>query len=165
MARQDTNQTFLDSAFLYGGNAGWIEELYARYAQDPNAVEAGWRAFFAGLKDRPDDVVREARGAPWKRDGWPIAANGELVAALTGDWEPVAGRAVERVRAEAHRRGVDLSDAQVLQAARDSVRAIMMVRAYRMRGHLHADLDPLGLAPQRDHEELHPSSYGFGPED
>src|SRR3712207_9489280 len=53
MARQETNRAFLDSAFLYGGNAGWIEELYARYAEDPNAVEAGWREFFAGLKGRP----------------------------------------------------------------------------------------------------------------
>ena len=37
----------------------------------------------------------------------------------------------------------------------------MMIRAYRMRGHLYANLDPLGLEPQRDHEELHPSTYGF----
>src|SRR5271165_6461318 len=37
----------------------------------------------------------------------------------------------------------------------------MMIRAFRMRGHLHANLDPLGLEPQKDHEELHPSSYGF----
>ena len=37
----------------------------------------------------------------------------------------------------------------------------MMIRAYRMRGHLHADLDPLGLAPPNDHEELHPATYGF----
>ena len=37
----------------------------------------------------------------------------------------------------------------------------MMIRAYRMRGHLHADLDPLHLATVGDHEELHPSSYGF----
>ncbi len=36
-----------------------------------------------------------------------------------------------------------------------------MIRAYRMRGHLYANLDPLGLEPQRDHEELHPSTYGF----
>lgn len=47
------------------------------------------------------------------------------------------------------------------QQTRDSVRALMMIRAYRMRGHLHADLDPLKLKEQEDHEELHPSSYGF----
>ena len=37
----------------------------------------------------------------------------------------------------------------------------MMIRAYRMRGHLHANLDPLGLEPPKDHEELHPAAYGF----
>ena len=41
----------------------------------------------------------------------------------------------------------------------------MMIRAYRMRGHLHANLDPLNLEPKRDHEELHPSTYGFSEED
>jgi 2-oxoglutarate dehydrogenase E1 component len=72
--------------------------------------------------------------------------------------EKVAG---DKVKAKAQKSGVELTEAQVLQAARDSVRAIMMIRAYRMRGHLHADLDPLKLAAEKDHEELHPQSYGF----
>jgi 2-oxoglutarate dehydrogenase E1 component len=46
-------------------------------------------------------------------------------------------------------------------AALDSVRALMLIRAYRVRGHLEADLDPLGLAPEEPHEELDPASYGF----
>jgi 2-oxoglutarate dehydrogenase E1 component len=53
----------------------------------------------------------------------------------------------------------------VEQAARDSVRAIMMIRAYRMRGHLAADLDPLHLEEVPPQPELDPASYGFGPED
>ncbi|TIT96359.1 MAG: hypothetical protein E5W39_19175, partial [Mesorhizobium sp.] len=58
--------------------------------------------------------------------------------------------------------GVSLSDADVHQATRDSVRAIMMIRAYRMRGHLHANLDPLGIAkPLEDYNELSPENYGF----
>ncbi|MGL4239489.1 MAG: 2-oxoglutarate dehydrogenase E1 component, partial [Beijerinckiaceae bacterium] len=51
--------------------------------------------------------------------------------------------------------------ADVQQATRDSVRALMMIRAYRMRGHLHANLDPLGIEAKKDHEELHPQTYGF----
>src|SRR5690606_22197184 len=51
---------------------------------------------------------------------------------------------------------------QIRQATTDSVHAIMMIRAYRMRGHLHANLDPLGLAnPLEDYNELSPSAYGF----
>ena len=41
----------------------------------------------------------------------------------------------------------------------------MMIRAYRMRGHLAADLDPLHLEIQPPHPELQPESYGFGPQD
>ncbi len=50
-------------------------------------------------------------------------------------------------------------------AALDSVRALMLIRAYRVRGHLEADLDPLGLAPHEPHEELDPVSYGFSEDD
>jgi len=63
------------------------------------------------------------------------------------------------IRAEA--KGAPVSHDEVMRATRDSVRALMMIRAYRMRGHLHANLDPLGLEPRPDHVELHPSSYGF----
>ncbi len=37
----------------------------------------------------------------------------------------------------------------------------MLIRAYRARGHFHANLDPLGLEPRRDEQELDPRSYGF----
>ena len=50
-------------------------------------------------------------------------------------------------------------------AAQDSIRAVMLIRAYRTRGHLYATLDPLGLAPPRDHEDLHPETYGFSDAD
>ena len=43
----------------------------------------------------------------------------------------------------------------------DSVRAIMMIRAYRIRGHLIADLDPLQLNENKNHPELNPETYGF----
>ena len=54
-----------------------------------------------------------------------------------------------------------LAGVDVNQATRDSVRALMLIRAYRMRGHFHARLDPLGLEPARDHQELDPRAYGF----
>src|SRR5690606_31957258 len=58
-------------------------------------------------------------------------------------------------------KGVELSAADVQQATRDSVRAIMLIRAYRMRGHLHAKLDPLGIEQVKDPEELSPATFGF----
>lgn len=71
----------------------------------------------------------------------------------------IGGKIAAKESAKA--KGADLSSADVHQATRDSVRALMLIRAYRMRGHFHAKLDPLGLEPARDHEELDPRSYGF----
>jgi len=161
MARQDLNAELAATSFLYGGNAGYIEDLYARYQADPASVDAEWAAFFGALKDDPEVVARSGRGAPWARPDWPVAMNGEMVAAFDGNWSFLDKAVGEKIQAKAAKGGVTITEAEVLRATRDSVRAIMMIRAYRMRGHLYASLDPLGLAAPRDHEELHPSSYGF----
>ncbi|MBA5776955.1 2-oxoglutarate dehydrogenase E1 component [Stappia sp. F7233] len=161
MARQDANAQFALTSFLYGANAGYIEDLYAQYQENPTSLDEEWRAFFSELHDNRDDVLKEARGATWARPDWPIPANGELVSALDGNWGATEKVIGDKIRNKAKAKGVDMSDAAVQQATRDSVRALMMIRAYRMRGHLHADLDPLQLSSGGDHEELHPASYGF----
>lgn len=163
MARQDqANDQFSLTSFLYGGNADYIEELYSSYQDDPSSVNEEWREFFSGLKDEAGDVRKNAEGASWSKPNWPIAANGELVSALDGNWGLVEKHLEKKVRDKAADGGAVLSDADVLRATRDSVRAIMMIRAYRMRGHLHANLDPLGLAkPIEDYNELSPLTYGF----
>ncbi len=161
MSRAEQNDVFLNTSFLYGANAAWIEDLYARYEKDPNSVDAEWQAFFAGLKDDPGQVIDNARGASWKKAHWPVHANGELVSAMDGQWIEVEKVISDKVKAKGQKAGVELSEADVQQATRDSVKALMMIRAYRMRGHLHANLDPLGLTPPREAPELDPVSYGF----
>ena len=159
--RSAQNSSFADTSFLYGGNASYVAQLQDAYEQDPASVDPEWREFFDALNDDKSTVEKNARGAPWKSKTWPIAAKGDLVNALDGDW-PTAEKALgDKIKAKAEAKGAPISDADVLRATRDSVRAIMMIRAYRMRGHLHANLDPLGLEARGDHEELHPSSYGF----
>src|SRR5277367_5775241 len=163
MTRQDVNQALLQTSFLYGANSAYIEALQAKYEQDPLSVEPGWRDFFAALGDDPASVVKTARGASWRKPNWPATPKGEFINALDGDW-PVAEKALaDKLRAKAAEAGPKAAptEDEIRRATRDSVRALMMIRAYRMRGHLYADLDPLGLEPQRDHEELHPSTYGF----
>ena len=165
MARQDANAAFAATSFLYGGNAAYLDQLYADYQKDPSQFGAEWADFFSQLGDDAGDVADNARGASWKRKDWPIAGNGELVSALDANWgvdEKAAARKVgDKLKAGAQAAGVQVSDAQVQQATRDSVRAIMMIRAYRMRGHLAADLDPLGLSQKEEHPELDPRSYGW----
>ena len=161
MSRQDANAAFALSSFLYGGNASYIDDLQARYDKDPQSVDAEWRVFFESLKDAPEEVAKIARGPSWKQPHWPVHDNGELVAALTGEWAPAAKAAGDKVKAAAQARGVELSAEQVQQATRNSIRALMLIRAYRIRGHFHAKLDPLGLEPQKPQEELDPRTYGF----
>ncbi|MCC0044826.1 MAG: 2-oxoglutarate dehydrogenase E1 component [Brucellaceae bacterium] len=163
MARQDqANDQFSLTSFLYGGNAAYIEQLYADYQDDPSKVDEAWRDFFGALKDDAGDVRKNAEGASWKAKNWPLAANGELVSALDGDWGQVEKHISTKLKSKAAANGAAPTDADVMRATRDSVRAIMMIRAYRMRGHLHADLDPLGIAkPLEDYNELSPEAYGF----
>src|SRR5262245_28933892 len=165
MSRQDANAAFALTSFLHGANAPYIEDLYARFEADPNAVDAEWRAFFQSLKDDSADVIRNARGASWKQPNWPVAPRDDLVSALDGNWVEIGTAVGDKIKARAQKSGVEISAAQVQQATRDSLRALMLIRAYRARGHFHANLDPLGLEPPKNEEELDPRSYGFADAD
>src|ERR1700760_4466818 len=161
MSRQDANAAFALSSFLQGTNAAYIDDLYARFEQDPGSVDAEWQEFFKSLKDTPDDVRKNAEGASWGRDNWPLSPRDELTSALDGNWVQVEKAVGTKIAAKAQAKGVEPSAADVHQATRDSVRALMLIRAYRMRGHFHAKLDPLGIEAPRDREELDPRTYGF----
>ena len=161
MSRQDANAAFALTSFLDGGNAAYIEDLYARYLANPAAVDAEWQAFFQSLKDGRAEVSKAASGPSWRRPNWPQRPQDDLVAALTGDWSEVEKAVGDKIKAKAQATGVELSAADVQQATRDSIHALMLIRAYRARGHFHANLDPLGLEPRKNEEELDPRSYGF----
>ncbi|UVC08399.1 2-oxoglutarate dehydrogenase E1 component [Rhizobium sp. TH2] len=164
MAVENANQQFAATSFLDGANAPYIEQLHARYQENPASVTEEWQQFFAALADAPADISKAAKGASWAKKNWPVPLNGELVSALDGDW-PTVEKAVTKkleARAVAEAPAKALDPQEIERAARDSVRAIMMIRAYRMRGHLHANLDPLGIAaPVDDFNELSPENYGF----
>src|SRR5215469_2198995 len=165
MSRQDANAAFARTSFLYGGNASYIEDLYARYETDPKTLEAAWQSFFQSLKDERADVERNAQGPSWQRSDWPPLAADELTGALDAGWQATSAVLGGKLKAAAQARGVEISSADVERATRDSVRALMLIRAYRARGHFHAKLDPLGLEPEKNEEELDPRTYGFGEAD
>src|SRR5947209_10128447 len=137
MSRQDANAAFALSSFLQGANATYIDELYARYEKDPASVDSDWQEFFKSLKDPPADILKNADGPSWARDNWPLSPRDELTSALDGNWAEVekimGGKVAARDKAQG--KGGEASSADVQQATRDSVRALMLIRAYRMRGH------------------------------
>src|SRR6201995_1732442 len=170
MSRQDANAAFALSSFLQGTNATYIDDIYARYEKDPASVDSEWQEFFKSLKDAPDDVRKNAEGPSWARDHWPLTPRDDLTSALDGNWAAVEKVMGDKIAAKTQAKGTDKGPAEVTaadlhQATRDSVRALMLIRAYRMRGHFHAKLDPLGIEAPRNREELDPRSYGFAEAD
>ncbi|HCZ01743.1 MAG: 2-oxoglutarate dehydrogenase E1 component [Rhodobacterales bacterium RIFCSPHIGHO2_02_FULL_62_130] len=163
MTEQSPNTQFHASSFLQGANADYIDQLAARYANDPASVDAQWADFFRSLNENEMDAKRQAAGPSWARADWPPVPADDLTAALTGEWPaaPEARGAGKKIVEKAAEKGVSLTDAQVQRAVLDSIRAIMIIRAYRIRGHLAADLDPLGMTDRGNHPELDPASYGF----
>jgi len=168
MTEHSPNDQFHASSFMQGANAAYLEQLYAQYAGDPNAVDAAWAEFFRALGDAELDVKAEARGPSWARSDWPPQPNDDITGALTGDWGPMAVEAKaagRKIADKAVEAGQVVSDDQIKRAVLDSIRALMLIRAYRIRGHLVADLDPLKMRDQTPHPELDPKTYGFGEAD
>ena len=168
MTEHSPNDLFHASSFLQGQNAEYVEQLYARYANDPESVDKAWAEFFRALGDDDQSVRAEAAGPSWSRGDWPMTPNDDLTAALDGQWtdhDAEVKAAGEKIRAKAAEGGVSVTNEQVKRAVLDSIRALMLIRAYRIRGHLVADLDPLGMRSQTPHPELDPASYGFGEAD
>ncbi len=167
MTDQTPNDQFHASSFMQGHNAEYLEQMYARFASDPNAVDEAWQAFFKAMGDDEISVKREAEGPSWARSDWPPQPMDDLTGALTGQWapDPEVKEAGQKIRAKASEHNVEVSDEQIKRAVLDSIRALMIIRAYRIRGHLAADLDPLGMREPTPHPELDPKSYGFSEAD
>ncbi|MCF6445491.1 2-oxoglutarate dehydrogenase E1 component [Nereida sp. MMG025] len=163
MTDHPKNDQFHASSFMQGHNAEYLEQLYAQYANDPNAVDQAWQNFFNALGDDEVSVKREAEGPSWARTDWPPVPNDDLTHALTGEYPAPAEAkdAGKKIAAKAKETGAEVSDDAIKRAVLDSIRALMLIRAYRIRGHLDADLDPLGLTEHTPHPELDPKSYGF----
>jgi 2-oxoglutarate dehydrogenase E1 component len=152
------NMPLEKTSFLFGPNATFVAEIYSRYLDDPDSVDPAWARYFTGLHDEAGAVLEDLRGASWAPRSTQVVgadgAGGALAAAVPAlEEEP----AIERGAAP------DLD--QIRAATLESIRALMMIRAYRVRGHLIADLDPLGLEGRDHHPELDPTTYGFEEED
>ena len=148
------------TSFLFGANAPFIEELYERYLGDPNAVDAEWRTFFEALGEQKSDVLAEVRGASWAPNG------AHVIGAVDPETLPSpANRNVKGNGAAAPGAIAGKTEEAIRAAALDTSRAFLLIRSYRIRGHLEADLDPLGLIRRELHRELDPATYGFGEAD
>ena len=169
MTDQSPNAQFQASSFMDGANADYIDQLQANYASDPTSVDTAWAEFFGAIGETELDAKRAASGPSWARNDWPPAPSDDLTGALTGEWPAAPAKeakaAAQKISAKAQEQGVALSEAAIQRAVLDSIRALMIIRAYRIRGHLAADLDPLKMVDTYAQPELDPRSYGFADAD
>ena len=130
MSTVKNNNIFEKTSFLGGNSSEFIEELYAQYVQNPGSISNEWKEFFDGLRDKKEEIINTAKGPSWSRKRFKkiIQKNGEEV--------DTNGKAIKDIN-------VDVST--FIQNSKDSIRANTLMRAYRIRGHLLANLDPLGL--------------------
>jgi 2-oxoglutarate dehydrogenase E1 component len=128
------------ASFLTGANAGFIADLYARFVDDPGSVDGSWRRFFGEISDDGRAALADWRPPHWRTPAPPRRGNGAaIVSAMDG--------------------------AALREATSASIRALQLIRAYRVRGHLEADLDPLRLEKRGPYPELDYHTYGFSEAD
>jgi 2-oxoglutarate dehydrogenase E1 component len=147
-----SNEIFAATGFLSGANAAFIEQLYAQYLANPESIDPSWRAYFAELGENGLSPTQLGRGPAWRRDAKPNLPKDEVTAALSGQAAPPAAPAKKGLSTEAPAPSAN---------ALESIRAVQLIRAWRMIGHLEADLDPLGITPRTPHPQLDPAFYGF----
>ncbi len=152
---QQQNQA-QDQTALTGVNAEYIAHLYGEFLSSATNVDESWSVFFEALNDNEAELLRELSGA-----SWTPAENRKSKRGFKADESEVSSCATP-ASAPMNRRADDsLSHEDLQRAIRDSIQALMLIRVYRVRGHMLADLDPLGLKEKNMLAELDPAHYGF----
>ena len=133
------NLEFKQQSFLNKSNSQFIEEMYVRFIENNPELPDSWKKYFSDLNEDLNSVTKEITGPTWgpKKISIDPKRNRKLE-------ENLSGSEKEKV---------------------DSIKAIALIRAYRIRGHLIANLDPLGLMKRDYLYELHPNDHGFKTED
>jgi 2-oxoglutarate dehydrogenase E1 component len=147
MSSSDNNITYRKTSFLAGANSEFINEFYAEYLSDPDSLPESWRNFFDGLSEDEKLIYENIKGPSWSPE--------QKIKKIK---LPIKKREDEKLTS-------DINLETVKEASKDSVRAIMLIRAYRIRGHLIANLDPLAIQKKEEHPELRPETYGFEKKD
>jgi len=152
MTSNGKNITFEQTSFLQGSNSPFIEELYLKFLNDPKSIPESWAEFFKGLNEDKDLIKKEISGPSWSPKK-KIKTNDVIKQDdLDQNKKTIPDESL-------------LSQKNFEKEKEKSVKAIALIRAYRIRGHLIANLDPLGMMERKYLEDLHPSDHGFKKED
>ncbi len=142
------NLEYKKTSFLNKTNSAFIEEMYVRFLnQDPNLADS-WKDYFEGIQDEAEVILNDINGPSWKPKGVRINSS-----------------SIEKIIEKNGNESKDVSDKfnfqVVANSNKESISAVALIRAYRLRGHLLAKLDPLEMMMTEYLDELHPEYYGF----
>ncbi len=136
------NIEFEQTSFLSKSNSAFIEDMYLKYIEkDPNLPKS-WKKYFETLGEDLDLIIREIEGPSWNKNRKKI-----------------------NLQKKSHENKNFYNNEEIEKDTANSIRAIALIRAYRIRGHLIANLDPLEMMERKYLHELHPSDHGFNKED
>jgi 2-oxoglutarate dehydrogenase E1 component len=151
MRDKKKNKNENDVSFLYGSNSSYIESLFSKYKKNNSSVDESWQDFFSSMPEEDNSSLDQPI---WPKLEYQSYSNIKEIETLKSEIENKLNGIGKEVKPS-------LSSSQIRTATIDSIRALMMIRAYRMRGHLIADLDPLNIQEKSNHPELRPETYGF----
>jgi len=141
------NTEYQKTSFLSKANSAFIEEMYIKFIENDPTLPESWKNYFEDLNEDIKEVEKEMKGPTWSPKKIKIKSKDSSTDIsnqnLAKNFNP---KDIEKQKA-------------------DSIRAIALIRAYRIRGHLIANLDPLGLMERKYLHELHPADHGFKKED
>ena len=154
MAKTSTNDIFDKTSFLHGSNATYIEQMYEKYQTDPSQIPEDWKIFFSGLSKNLNEqnILR----ASWSNNDFPTEE--DLAININSSWEKKPYKANENT-------STNISSDELKEQIYDSIRAIRLIRAFRVNGHLASKLDPLNLKEIKNYPELDYRNYGFEEKD
>ncbi|HET8700738.1 MAG TPA: 2-oxoglutarate dehydrogenase E1 component, partial [Nitrococcus sp.] len=128
-------ERFLRNSYLNGANATFMEALYEAYLRDPEAVDPAWRRYFQELEASDTEQGKDIPHTPIRREFELLGRGNGHRAALAGVMAP--------------------------QAAQKQAAVLQLINAYRVRGHQHANTDPLQLRELPDVPDLDPGFHGL----
>ena len=135
----------MNDSFLNSANAPYVAELYFKYTQNPKSIDESWKSFFSSLNEDELSIISDFGGPEWKKR----------------DTNVIDDFSFDKVVRSSS--AVDFNSFKT--STLDSIRALRLIRAYRINGHLIANLDPLNLHKKNYHPELDYKSYGFSEND
>ena len=146
------NFEFEKTSFLSKGNSAFIEQMYLKYINKDADLPESWLNYFEGIGDEINIIAKEINGPSWGPSKNKIDID-ELE------------KKIEIQEQKTFNVNEKFNFQIVANSNKDSISAVALIRAYRLRGHLLAKLDPLEMMKSDYLDELHPEYYGFKKDD